>query len=93
MFSNEVAGPLQSSAIKELMSKLPILPFFALNSITLVPTASWSECVTADTGEVTKEAFLARFHTSLEKLDEDWNATVSLEPAVQRRAAAAISAG
>ena len=69
------------------------LPFFALNSITLVPTASWSECVTADTGEVTKEAFLARFHTSLEKLDEDWNATVSLEPAVQRRAAAAISAG
>ena len=85
MFTNDVVHPMQSLAIKELLRKLSLLPFFALNSITTVPTAIMSECGAADSGEVKKPILVARFNASLEKLDVDWSVNMMLEPIVQSR--------
>ena len=88
MFTNDVVHPMQSFAIKELLRKLPILPFFALNSMTIVPTAMMAEFGRLETtgADVKKQEYIPRFHSSLEKLGDNWNSNLELEPAVQSRA-------
>ncbi len=88
MFTNDVLHPIQSLAIKELLRKLPVLPFFALNSVTIIPTAVMTECSLLETAgsDVKKHEYVPRFHSSLEKLGDNWSANTALEPMVQSRA-------